>query len=101
MDSLLELVVRMAHQQEMPNILPIQYTLELYEDNFDSTPVDVFNSSTPFMNFAVGDYVDPALWESLLTKQGTWYKVTDVVHRVWSIERSHIGHQVCIAIRCG
>jgi hypothetical protein len=37
----------------------IQYTAEFYEGSYSKDPVSAFVASTPFLQFAVGDFIHP------------------------------------------
>lgn len=78
--------------------LPIRYHLEIYESSFVNDPSATFSANTPFMAFHVGDLLDPRSFNTLEVPSGHWVKVTSIVHRVWEIENSHIGHQVGITV---
>lgn len=79
--------------------LPIKYHLEIYERSFINHATASFESDSPFMAISKGDYVDPGMWNDRIDAPPvTWFKVTEVVHRVWEIGSSHIGHQVGICI---
>ena len=81
--------------------LPIRYHLEIYESSLVGDPVVAFESNSPFLSFHKGDYFDPGMWSDQLKhfQPGVLYQVLDVLHRVWQIDGSHVGHQlgVCIA----
>lgn len=83
----------------METKLSVEYTLEIYEKSFTNDPTVVFQSSTPFMAFHKGDYIHPGLWDNQVdARPGAWFEIKDVVHRVWEIEGSHVGHQIGLCI---
>jgi len=83
----------------MSTSLSIRYHLEVYEGSFANDPAVVFESLSPFLALSKGDFVHPSMWDNAVdASPGTWYKIKDVVHRVWEIEKSHIGHQIGICI---
>ena len=79
--------------------LPIRYHLEIYEQSFRNDPTVSFESSSPFLALSKGDFVHPGMWDNLVeAPPGTWFVVKDIVHRVWQIDGSHIGHQIGLCI---
>ena len=79
--------------------LPIQYHLEVYENSFRNDPAVAFQADQPFQAFRVGDLVDPGLWDTQVSASPrTPYRIKDVIHRVWQIDDSHIGHQIGLCI---
>ena len=79
--------------------LPIQYHLEIYEKSFVNDPAISFRSDNPFLSFHKGDLLDPCIWDDLIDAQPrTPFRIVDVIHRVWQIEDSHIGHQIGLCI---
>ena len=78
---------------------PIKYHLEIYEDSFINDPIVSLDAEKAFMAFSKGDLIDPGLWNDRIEKPaGTWYKIDDVVHRVWTTEGLGIGHQIGLCI---
>ncbi|GGY11292.1 hypothetical protein GCM10007160_42890 [Litchfieldella qijiaojingensis] len=74
--------------------LPTSYTLEVYEPNDDSCVAAAYDSDTPFVAIAVGDYINP---KSLnLANKVDMLKVTSVEHMLWQINGSHQVHKVCV-----
>ena len=82
------------------NTLPIKYTLEIYEDSFINDPCIAHQSDSPFMTFSVGDLFDPRsiIHETHDCPKDHWWRIDSVVHRVWEIEGSDIGHQIGISV---
>jgi hypothetical protein len=80
--------------------LPVHYLLEIYEASFTKDLVGHFDGSAPFMSFHIGELFDPRclIGSNVEVPQGHWWKITNVVHRVWEIEQSHITHQVGICV---
>ena len=79
-------------------LLPIRYHLEIYENSFVNDPSAAFSSNTPFMAFHIGEHFDPRSLGGSDVPADHWWKITDVVHRAWQIDKSHIGHQVGICV---
>jgi hypothetical protein len=79
---------------------PIHYHLEIYEASFmNDVVVGSFSCATPFMAFHIGELFDPrCLIRDVNLPHGDWWKITNVVHRVWEIEKSHVSHQVGICV---
>jgi len=80
--------------------LPVRYHLEIYEESFINDPCVTHDAQTPFSAFSVGELFDP---RSVMTgspdvPSGHWWKIKDIVHRVWEIENSHIGHQIGLCV---
>jgi len=80
--------------------LPVRYHLEIYERSFANDPCLYHEALSPFMAFHVGDSIDP---HTILTgtpdlQPGHWWRIKDVVHRLWEIEGSHIGHQIGLCV---
>jgi hypothetical protein len=79
--------------------LAIRYSLEIYESSFTNDPTVGFESSTPFLSFQKGDFIDPGMWDNLVDAEPRkWFQIKDVVHRIWEIKDSHIGHQISLCI---
>lgn len=84
----------------MTNPLPTQYHFEVYEGSFGNDPSLSLLSSTPFPTVGVGDQFEHR-------SDGGWlnppvgaqvFRVTDVKHFVWVVERSHIGHKLMVTV---
>jgi hypothetical protein len=80
--------------------LPVHYHLDIVEASFINDLVASFDATTPFMSFHIGDVFDPRclIDSNVDVPQDHWWKITNVVHRVWEIEKSHVTHQVGICV---
>lgn len=83
-------------------VRPITYHLEISQDSIKSEPVVHLESSTPFQPFAVGDKMSwngfrNARWHSE-PQTGQFLRVKDVLHFIWDIRGSNIGHKVCLCV---
>lgn len=80
--------------------LPVRYHLEIYEDSFINDPCVAHESLTPLMAFSVGDLIDPRSMTTATpdVPEGHWWKIDSIVHRVWEIEGSHVGHQIGLCV---
>jgi hypothetical protein len=80
--------------------LPIQYTLHLHEQSFVNDTRFILEATTPFIAFHVGDFVDPRTLggDERELPEDHWWQITAVVHRIWEIENSHIGHLVAVTV---
>jgi len=87
-------------QHTIDHALPVHYYLEIYETSFENDPAASFDGTTPFMAFHVGEHFDARCLRdtNVDVPPGHWWKITQVVHRVWEIEKSHISHQVGICV---
>ncbi len=74
--------------------LKTTYTLEIYEPDDDSCVVAVFESDTPFIPLAKGEYIHPGFFEMTDTKE--ILEVVSVEHILWKIEGSHQTQKVCV-----
>ncbi len=74
--------------------LPTKYILEIYEPGDDSCVAAVFDSDTPFMPLAEGEFINTSSF-TMSTPQGI-LQVVSVEHILWVIEGSHQTQKVCI-----
>ncbi|MDR0215939.1 MAG: hypothetical protein LBJ15_18350 [Comamonas sp.] len=82
--------------------LPITYHLEISQDSLRNDPVVSLESSTPFQTFAVGDklawagFSDAAWYPE--PRNGQLLRITDVLHYMWDIPESNIGHKIRLCV---
>jgi hypothetical protein len=82
--------------------LPVKYRMEIYFNSLWRDPEATYESSTPFLTMGVGDLYD---LRSIHSYEPSEYfhigKVKEIIHYVYEIENSHIGHGigVCIELR--
>ena len=70
--------------------LPIHYILEVYCGDC----VFQQNSAMPFQAFAIGDYIDPAVWNDNLLDATQIYRVTKIRHLIMRAGSSHVTHSL-------
>jgi hypothetical protein len=78
--------------------VPIQYHLHIHDQSFLNDARLMFEATTPFMSFHVGEFIDPRSVNVDELPEDVWWRITAVMHRLWEIEPSHIGHQVGLTV---
>lgn len=77
---------------------PLRYFIEIYEPECKPGSrcerAASFEASTPFMNLAVGDVLNPNFWPD--TRSSTLLRVVRVEHILWQHDPSSPAHKVCI-----
>lgn len=82
--------------------LPIEYHIEVYENSFANDPVWSMESKTPFPSISIGDrfnhrVIPEVAWYNA-PKNGECFRVKDVEHIFWVIEKDHIGHKLMVSL---
>jgi hypothetical protein len=80
--------------------VPIQYHIEVYEASFRNDPSLSWATSTPLPSLAVGDYFEATTYDrwSNPPKQGQAFRIKEINHIFWEIEKSHIGHKLMVCL---
>lgn len=74
--------------------LKTKYILEIYEPNNDSCVAASFESETPFMSLAKGDYLHPGFYE--MTDTRDILEIVSLEHIFYKVEDSHQTQKVCV-----
>jgi hypothetical protein len=77
------------------SLLPVRYRLKIID--LANNIVESFSSATPVSSFRVGELIDPT-HSNVSMPEGSWWKITNIVHRVSAIENSHITHHIGICV---
>ena len=90
----------MLNSRIMPEYLPIQYRMEIYEDTFYNDPTEVFHSSTPFLAVNAGDYIAHRGWSVPPNSdmEGKVLRVKAIQQIIYTIEKSHVGHSLSVCV---
>ena len=75
----------------------VEYKLDIYENSFINDPTAIFESSTPFMTFSRGDYIDLS-GLGYAVPDDKWLEVITIRHRVAEIG-AKILHQVGLCVQ--
>jgi hypothetical protein len=76
-------LARLRSPRPRPKCLPaLRYFLEIYEPGSRSECAAFFEASTPFMNIAVGDVLNPYFFPACVDSL-TLLRVTKVEHILW------------------
>lgn len=81
--------------------LPIQYHLEIYEKSFVNDPSYAVESTTPLPSIAVGDFLNHQTYDRWIdppTTEREAFRVKEVEHIFWTIDKSHVGYKLMICI---
>ncbi len=76
------------------NNLPCKYVLEIYEPEDDTLVVAAYESDTPFIPLAKGEYINSSTF-TMSANQGI-LEVVSVEHMFWEIAGAHQTQKVCI-----
>lgn len=85
----------------MGKLLPTVYDLELYEGRLDGDPSFSMQSSTPFLNFSVGDYFNHQMHRGWHSPPKTWeekFVVDFVEHILFSDEKNNV-HKIMVVLK--
>ena len=83
------------------NLLPVQYRIEFYEGSVLTDPVYTIQTSSAPFSISIGDKVDTRSWEESDISSNAVYRVSDVIHLLWTIENSHVGHSLSVVLSKG
>ena len=81
--------------------LPVQYHLEVYERSFVNDPSYSIQTTNPLPSIAVGDYFNHRMhdgWSSIPNTESEAFRVKEVEHIFWSIEKSHVGYKLMVLL---
>lgn len=76
-------------------VLPVRYSLEIYEPGSAYDPWVNFLSNSPFLAISKGDIINPGTWDNSQSPMKV-LKVLNVEHMIWEIENDHITHKLCV-----